>query len=314
MQKVFITRKISHKAEQLLEEAGFKVKVFTKANTISKEELIKYVKSTDAIISTLAEKFDKDIINHLKNCKIIANFAVGYNNINVEYANSKGIVVTNTPDVLTDATAEIASALILSRSRIFMREGRFKGWEPELLLGMQLTGKTLGIVGAGRIGRATAKRMKVFGCNIVYYSKSKKPKFEKEVGANKISLNKLMQISDIVSLHLPLTSETKILLNKEKLELLKPNAILVNTSRGEIVDEKYLIKMLKKKRIFSAGFDVYENEPYVNSELYELKNVVLLPHIGSGTFETRDRMAELAAKNVINILRGKKAITPVLKT
>ncbi|CAG0905967.1 unnamed protein product [Cyprideis torosa] len=304
-------------AEKLLVESGFKVKIFPHDRVIGKEELIKNAKNADAIISLLTEKFDREVIDQLVNCKIIANYAVGFNNIDVEYAKSKGIIVTNTPDVLTDATAEIAVSLILACSRRivesdnFMRNKKFVGWEPELLKGVQLSGKTFGLIGAGRIGIAVAKRIKSFGCKIIYYNRSKKIEFEKEFGAKKVSLNKLMQTSDIISIHLPLNSKTKLLLDKTKLELLKSTSILVNTARGEIVDEKYLIELLKKKRIFGAGFDVYENEPIVNPNLLKLNNVVLLPHIGSSTNETRDKMAELAAKNVINVLSGKKAITPL---
>ena len=314
---VFITRKISNVAKKLLIESGFKVKVFPYNRVITKEELIQYAKNADAVIALLTEKFDKEILDQLPNCKIIANYAVGFNNIDVEYAKSKGIIVTNTPDVLTDATAEIAVSLILACSRRivesdnFMRDKKFVGWEPELLKGVQLSGKIFGIVGAGRIGFATAKRIKSFGCKIIYYNRSSKPEFEKELNAKKVSLKKLMKTSDVISIHVPLNEQTKNLLDKEKLDLLKPSAIIVNTARGEIVDEKYLIKLLKKNMIFGAGFDVYENEPNYNKELLKLKNVVILPHIGSATFETRDKMAELAARNVINVLSGKKAITPI---
>ena len=315
--KAFITRKLPDIAKELLTKNGIKVKTFPHDRIITNEELVKNAKNADAIIALLTEKYDKAMIDQLPKCKIIANYAVGFNNIDIDYAKSKGIVVTNTPNVLTDATAEIAASLVLScarripESEKFMRENKFKGWEPGLLKGIQLTGKTFGLIGAGRIGQATARRIKGFGCKIIYYNKSKKVDFENELNAKKVSLNHLMKNADIISLHIPLNPHTKNLLNKEKLELLKPNAILVNTARGEVVDEKYLIKMLKKKRIFSAGFDVYENEPIVNKELLKLDNVVLLPHIGSATIETRDNMAKLVAQNVINVLKGKKAITPV---
>jgi glyoxylate reductase len=315
--KVFITRKISEKAKELLFLNGIEVKEFPKDRTITRKELIKNAKDSEGIISLLTEKFDKETIDQLPNCKIIANYAVGYNNIDVAYAKSKGIIVTNTPDVLTDATAEIAVSLILACSRRivesenYMRKKKFIGWQPKLFQGLQLTNKTLGIVGAGRIGQATARRMKGFGCKIIYYNKSKKTEFESELKAKKVSLNKLMKDSDIISIHLPLNSKTEKLIDKEKLVLMKPTAIIVNTARGEIVDEKYLIKLLRKKRIFAAGLDVYENEPNYNKKLLKLKNVVLLPHIGSATFETRDKMAELAAQNVINVLTDKKPVTPV---
>ncbi len=314
---VFITRKISAVAKELLQREGFSTEEYSGNNAISRKELIKKAKNADGIISLLTEKFDKELIDKLEKCKIIANYAVGFNNIDIKYAKSKGIIVTITPDVLTGATAEIAVSLLLACARRivesdkFMREKKFVGWEPKLYQGIQLTGKTVGIIGAGRIGQATAKRLKGFGCKIIYYNKSKKAKFESELNAKKVSLVKLMSTSDFISIHLPLNISTNKLLGKEKLELMKPDAIMVNTARGEIIDEKYLLKMLKQKRIFAAGFDVYENEPNFNEELLKLKNVVLLPHIGSATFETRDKMAELAAKNVINVLRGKNPITPV---
>ncbi|MCB9218039.1 MAG: D-glycerate dehydrogenase [Ignavibacteriales bacterium] len=314
---VFITREIPQIAKQLLEKNNITVKVFGPNRNISESELIKYSKNADAIISLLTEKFDQKTIDQLSKCKIIANYAVGFNNIDIQYAKSKGIIVTNTPDVLTDATAEIAVSLVLACARRIpegermMREEKFIGWEPNLLKGIQLTGKTFGIIGAGRIGQATAKRMKGFGCKIIYYNKSKKVDFEKEVNAQKVSLNSLLKKSDIISVHVPLNPSTNNLIDNTKLDLLKENAIIVNTARGEIIDEKYLIKMLKSKKIFSAGFDVYENEPKINKDLLKLNNVVLLPHIGSATIETRDEMAKLAAKNIVNVLFGKKPLTPV---
>lgn len=315
--KIFITRKIPSLAKELLIKEGFLVNEYSKNSAIPLNELIENVKESDAIISLLTEKFDRKLIDTLKNCKIIANYAVGFNNIDINYAKRKGIIVTNTPKVLTNATAEIAVSLVLACARKivesdkFMRGDNFIGWEPKLFQGIQLTGKTIGIIGAGRIGQAAAGMLKGFGCKIIYFNKSKKPKFERELKAKKVSLTKLMRTSDIVSIHVPLNKQTKHLLDKEKLNLLKTSAIIVNTARGEIIDEKYLIKMLKKKRIFAAGFDVYENEPNYNKELLKLGNTVLLPHIGSATYETRNKMAELAAKNVINVLKGKKPITPV---
>lgn len=315
--KIFITRKIPSLAKELLIKEGFVVNEYSKNSAIPLNELIENVKESDGIISLLTEKFDRKLIDTLKNCKIIANYAVGFNNIDINYAKRKGIIVTNTPKVLTNATAEIAVSLVLACARKivesdkFMRGDNFIGWEPKLFQGIQLTGKTIGIIGAGRIGQAAARMLKGFGCKIIYFNKSKKPKFERELKAKKVSLTKLMRTSDIVSIHVPLNEQTKHLLDKEKLNLLKTSAIIVNTARGEIIDEKYLIKMLKKKRIFAAGFDVYENEPNYNKELLKLGNTVLLPHIGSATYETRNKMAELAAKNVINVLKGKKPITPV---
>jgi len=315
--KVYITRSIPEIAVDMLKKAGFTVSWFKKERPITTEELIKNAKNADAVITLLTDKLNKSVIDKLSKCKVIANYAVGYNNVDTEYAKSKNIVVTNTPDILTHATADIALALTLACARRIpegeniMRAGEFTGWKPKLLLGVELYGKTVGIAGAGRIGRETAKRLKAFGTKIIYYNRSKKEEFEKETGAKKVSLDTLLKKSDILSLHLPLNNKTRNLINSKKLELLKETAIVINTARGEVIDEKKLISMLKKKRIFSAGFDVYDGEPVVNKQLLKLKNVVLLPHLGSATFETRDRMAELAAKNIINVLKGEKALTPV---
>ncbi|MCF8241593.1 MAG: D-glycerate dehydrogenase [Melioribacteraceae bacterium] len=315
--KVFITRKISNDAVNLLRKEGFTVDVFKSNRPITKVELIQKAKNSEGVISLLTDVIDRDIIDGLKKCKVIANYAVGYNNIDVEYAKSKGIVVTNTPDILTHATADLAVALVLACARNIragekiMRDNEFKGWEPQLLLGVELRGKTVGIIGSGRIGQETALRLKSFGTKIIYFNRSKKAEFEKSTGAKKVSLNALLKSSDIISLHVPLTDATYHLLNRTNMKLLKSNCIIVNTARGEIIEEKELIKLLKKNKIFSAGFDVYENEPDVNKELLKLKNVVLLPHLGSATNEARSEMALLAAKNIITVLKGKKAITPV---
>jgi len=218
--------------------------------------------------------------------------------------------------VLTDSTADLAMTLVLACSRRLvegvdlMRKNRFKGWQPKLLLGIELKGKNFGIIGAGRIGTAVAKRAAGFGVNLLYYDGRENPEMD-SLGGKKVSLNFLLKKSDIISIHLPLTDNTYHLLNKERLQLIKSNAVLINTARGEITDERELINMLKQNRLFSAGFDVYENEPVVNPELYNLKNVILLPHIGSATHDARNETAKLAAENVISVLSGRGAITPV---
>ncbi|MCX6149573.1 MAG: D-glycerate dehydrogenase [Ignavibacteriales bacterium] len=315
--KVFITRKIPDIAVELLIQNGIDVVVYGKDKPISKNELIKYSKDADGIIALLTDNFDATVINELKNCKIIANYAVGYNNIDLISAKRKNIIITNTPDILTDATADLTIALVLCCARNiiaghqFVSKNNFTGWKPELLLGVELKGKTFGIIGAGRIGTAVAIRAKAFGTNIVYFSKTQNLGLEKSSGAKKVSLTQLLKNSDIISVHLPLTKETYHLLDKEKLNLMKEKVIFINTARGEIADEKELINMLKAGKIFSAGFDVYENEPELNKELFKLPNVVLLPHLGSATFEARSGMAKLAAMNIINVLKGKKPVTIV---
>jgi len=315
--KVIITDKIPIVAEQLIKRAGFGVKVIKRDKNFSKNVLIKNIKDADAVISLLSDKIDKEVIDNMRRCKIIANYAVGFNNIDLAYAKSKGIIVTNTPDVLTDATADLAMTLILSCARRFheaeklVREKKFKGWAPELLLGYDLKCKTLGIIGAGRIGQATALRALGFGLKILYYNRTRKTEFENQTKAKKVSMNLLLKKSDFISIHLPLTNETKLLINRNNMKYLKPNAIVINTARGEIIGEEYLIQLLKSRKIFAAGFDVYENEPKLNPKLLKLENAILLPHIGSATVETRNAMAELAAKNVINVLNHKKALTQI---
>lgn len=315
--KVLITRRLPGNPETLLRKNGFEVYVHPDEEAMSRDEFLRLSKDVDAVMSQLSETIDKEALDNFTKCKIVANCAVGYNNFNVEYARKKKIILTNTPDVLTNATAEIAVGLILCCARRlgegerFVREGKFTGWKPTLLLGQDLVGKTLGIIGAGRIGIATARRMKGFGVNIIYFNRSKKPEFEKELGAKKVSLDKLMKTADVISIHVPLNEKTRNLVDKEKLSLMKPTAILVNTARGEVIDEKYLIQLLKKKKIFSAGFDVYEGEPKINPDLLKLENVFLLPHIGSATVETRAKMSLLAAQNVISVLKGKGPLTPI---
>lgn len=315
--KVVITRKLPGEPEKLLKKSGFKVTVYKKDQSIPRNEFLKLTKDADAVLSLLTEKIDKEAIDNFSKCKIVANCAVGYNNIDVPYAKEKSLVVTNTPYVLTDATADLTVALILACARRLregeqmMRENKFSGWKPDMLLGFDLKGKTVGIIGAGRIGRATARRLKGFGVKIIYFDRKKRDEFETEFLAKKVSINELMKKSDIISVHLSLSKETHHILNAESLSLMKKSAVIVNTSRGEIIEEKALIKLLKQNKIFAAGFDVYENEPNLNPELRTLKNVYLLPHIGSATVESRSAMALLAANNIISVLKGKEPITPI---
>jgi glyoxylate reductase len=315
--KVFITYKIPESGIQLLLKNNYDVKIYSRKSLITKKELIKNVSKVDAVISLLTDKIDREVIDSMNRCKIIANYAVGFNNIDIGYAKEKGIIVTNTPDVLTNSTADLTMALVLACLRRvtegekIMRRKQFEGWRPKLLLGYELKEKIFGIVGMGRIGYAVAKRAFAFGCKIIYFSRSKNPEAENLFGAKRVTLETLMKKSDIISLHIPLTNETRNLINSELLSLMKKNSVLINTARGEVIDEKYLITLLKKQKIFAAGFDVYENEPNINPELLKLDNVVLLPHIGSATHEARNAMSLLAAKNVISVLSGKKPLTPV---
>lgn len=315
--RVLVTREIPSAGLTLLKEKGFDLDIYGKDSTMPRKEFLKRIKECDAVITLLTERIDKEAIDKMERCRIIVNYAVGFNNIDVDYAKRKGIIVANTPDVLTDSTADLAMALVLSCARRipeaekFVRDKKFKGWKPKLFLGVELKDKYFGILGAGRIGSAVAKRAHAFGCKILYYSDVQNKQIEKTLGAKRDTLNSLLKKSDIISIHLPLNKNTYNLLNESNLGLLKKSSILINTARGEIVDEKILIRMLREKKIFSAGLDVYDNEPAINKEFFELKNVVLLPHIGSGTVEARDKMSLLVAKNVIAVLSGKKPVTPV---
>ena len=314
---VLITRRLPDNAEKLLKRNGFEVIIGTSENGLSKKDLIRLGADADGIISMLSDKFDKSVLKKLTKCKVIANYAVGYNNIDLKAAEEFGITVTNTHDILTDATADIAMGLAVAAARNFIagdklvREGKFNGWGPLLMLGPEFRGKTFGIIGAGRIGQATARRAVAFGAKIVYYNRSRKPDFERELNAEKVSLNKLISSSDFISLHLPLTEKTFHILNAENMKNLKKGVVIINTARGEVIDEKELIKLLKNGTVFAAGLDVYENEPKVKKAFLKMDNVVMLPHVGSGTFEARNKMAELTAQNVINVLKGKSPVTPV---
>jgi len=309
--KVFVTYKIPDDGLNILKEK-YELDVHEGEDFLTKEEMIERVKDADAVITQLRDPIDKEFIDAGKKLKIIANYAVGYNNIDVEYARLKGIYVTNTPGVLTEATADIAWALLLAVARKiipadkFVREGKFKGWKPKLFLGYEIYGKTLGIIGMGRIGQAVARRALGFGMKVIYHNRKRLPEeIENKYNANYVDLETLLKTSDFISINVPLTKETYHLLNEEKLSLLKPNAILINTARGPVVDEKALYKLLKEGKIAGAGLDVYENEPQITPGLEKLDNVVLLPHIGSATFETRSKMSIMVAENVIDALEGR---------
>jgi glyoxylate reductase len=315
--KVFITRELPEIAFKLLKQNKIPFDYYKKDQAITRRLLFHKVKNCDALIPLLTEKIDKEVIDLMPRCKIIANYAVGYNNIDIAYAKKKKIIVTNTPNVLTESTADLTMALVLACARRLsegeklLRTKKFKGWKPKLLLGMELKDKTFGILGAGRIGTAVARRAKSFGTNIIYVDSNRNQKLEKESDAKKVSLKYLLQNSDILSVHLPLNSQTYHFLNHERLNQLKRNSILINTTRGEIIDETALIRLLNKHRIMAVGLDVFENEPNLNPELIKFSNVLVLPHLGSATREARDGMAALAVKNIINVLRGKPPISPV---
>ena len=314
--KVLVTRKIPEAGLSLLRKKC-QVTINSHDRPLNRKELLNMVKGKDAILCLLNDKIDQEVINANPNLKIIANYAVGYDNIDLKATGN--IPVTNTPDVLTDAVADLALALMLSASRRivesdkFLRTGKYKGWKPFLLLGPSFAHKTIGILGLGRIGKAVAKRARGFDMRVVYYDAFRDSNFEIETKTEFVKLEELLKTSDYISIHVPLLPTTKHLISTKQFNMMKKTAVLVNTSRGPVIDEKALVQALKQKKIFAAGLDVFENEPLLTQGLAKLDNVVIVPHIGSATVEARDAMAELAAKNILAVLDGKPPLTPVKK-
>lgn len=307
-QKVILTQRYQQEAiEQLQEDYDL---IIVRDTGRHLEEILAENPDTVALISFLSDRIDKRIIDLGPNLKIIANYAVGYNNIDVSYAVQKGIPVTNTPDILTGTTADMAVALLLAVSRrivegdYFVRQGKFKGWGANLMLGKEINGATMGIVGMGRIGLATALRVKAFGMKVCYYSMNRRQELEETHGFIYLPFEELVGKSDVVSLHIPSTPETHHLFDKKTLDLMKPDAIFINVSRGNLVDEEYLADKLEKKELFGAGLDVYEYEPVITTKLKTLSNVVLAPHLGSATYTTRLGMAHMTVDNIRQVLAG----------
>lgn len=311
--KVLITRNLPGKGIGLLKKEC-SLLCQPPEEPMPREKLLELIPEADALICLLSEKIDKEVLDRAVKLKIISNYAVGYNNIDVSYATKKGIYVTNTPDVLTEATADLAWALMLSAGRRIVegdnlvRNGQFTGWAPDLLLGAEVYGKTLGIIGFGRIGQAVARRAVGFGMKVVYWSRTRKTSLENLTGIEYKTLDELLEVSDFVSVNVALTPETHHLISKNEFAQMKNGVVLVNTARGPVVDETALVKALKTGRIRAAGLDVYEEEPKVHPELLQLKNVVLAPHIGSGAEETRAKMTNMVVSDVLAALKGSKPI------
>ena len=314
-EKVLVTREIPSAGLRALEP--FDVRVLHERPP-ERGELLDAVRGVSGILSTATEKMDGELMDAAgEDLKVIANMAVGYDNVDVEASAERGIVVTNTPGVLDETTADVAFMLLLAAARRLgegerlLRAGRWEWWGPKQLMGRDIWGKRLGILGLGRIGQAVARRAKGFGMDVLYYNRSRKEEAEQELGARYMDLDELLETADFVSVHTPLTDETYHLIGPRELGRMKPTAVLVNTSRGPVVDEGALAEALAGGRIFAAGLDVYEEEPVVHPKLLELENVVLAPHIGSASIETRDKMAALAAENIVAVLSGQEPKTPV---
>ncbi len=311
--RVFVTRRLPDKAMRYLEE-NFDITINPYDRVLTREELLEGVKGVHGLLPLLTDKIDAEVMDTAGDqLKIISNYAVGFNNIDLDAASHRHIAVTNTPGVLTDTTADLTMALLLAVARriveadAFLRQGKFKGWQPLLFLGADLHHKTLGLIGLGRIGYAVAKRAVGFNMRILYYSNKRLDiEKEKQIKATFVDMETLLKESDFISLHVPLTSKTRHLIGEKELAIMKPEAFLINTSRGEVVDESALVNALKNNRIAGAGLDVFENEPEINPELINLQNTVLLPHIGSASIETRTEMGMAAARNLIAMLIAKK--------
>ncbi|WP_283679747.1 2-hydroxyacid dehydrogenase family protein [Lentilactobacillus sp. Marseille-Q4993] len=312
MAKVLIAGRIPESAISILKDGGLEIEVFDDSKAlITKDELKGKVTDKDFLITPLSTKVDKDIIDAAPNLKLIANYGAGFNNIDTEYAKSKGIPVTNTPKVSTTSTAEVTCGLIVSIAhRIvegdqLMRTTGFSGWAPLFFLGTELANKTLGIIGMGQIGQAVARRMKAFDMNIIYSGRHPlDSETERELGAKFVSFDELIKTADVVSPHIPATPDTHHMIGAEQFKQMKPTAFLINAARGPVIDETALLDALKNHEIAGAGLDVYEKEPEVADGFKSLKNVILTPHIGNATVEARDAMAEIVAKNTVIASKG----------
>jgi glyoxylate reductase len=322
MSSVLVTRKLPSAVLSKL-GAVADVDLYTGDAAIPADELRARVAGKDALVCLLTDGVDRAVIDAAPRLKVIANVAVGYNNIDIAHAKARGIIVTNTPDVLTESVADFTWALILAITRRLsegerlVRRGEWKGWALDLLLGTELRGKQLGLVGVGRIGRAVASRAAAFGMSVAYTSRRETGGAGINPGpggtgpGEQMPLDRLLLTSDIVSLHVPLTPETRHLIDKRALARMKRSAYLINTARGPVVDEAALAWALRHHLLAGAALDVYENEPVVHPDLLTLENVLLVPHLASGTTETRTAMADLAVDNVLAVLSGRPALTPV---
>jgi glyoxylate reductase len=315
--KIFLSRIIPDVGMELLKNSEFDIDILYDEKPLLPEDLKKRVKDVHGLICLLDDKIDQDLIDAAPDLEIISNMAVGYNNIDFNYAASKGIAVCNTPGILSQSTAELAWALLFAIARripesdTFMRDGKFTGWMPMLMLGGDIAGQTLGVIGTGRIGTAFALMSKGFNMRVLYSGKPN-PILDKELNAENVDQDSLIKESDFISLHVPLRPENHHLISKREFDMMKSSAYLINTARGPVIDEKELIRVLKEKRIAGAALDVYENEPALTQGLTDLDNVVLTPHTGSATIPVRNRLAIMAVENCLRILRGEKGINRVV--
>ena len=315
--RVYVTREIP---QQNIDELRkhFTVEVNAEDRALTKTELKEKAKGQDAIVSLITDTIDGELLDAAgPQLKIVANYAVGFNNFDVAAGTQRGVILTNTPGVLDDATATHTMALLLATARRlveadhYVRAGKWKGWKPMLLIGMDVDGGTLGIAGLGRIGANVARKAKGFGMKIIYSDVRRNEQLEKELGATYVNKETLLKESDFVTLHVPLLPETHHYISEKELKLMKKTAILINACRGPVVDEKALLNALRQKQIWGAGLDVFENEPEIVAGLTDLDNVIVVPHIASATNQTRIAMGEIAVNNVIKVLNGQPPDTCV---
>ncbi len=311
--RILVTKRVFPEAVEFLRQQGFDIDYNSTDRVLPSEELIARARGCAAVVSQLTDRLRADVIERLESVRVIANVAVGYDNIDVAAATARGIAVTNTPGVLTETTADFAFALLMAAARrvveahAFVHSGQWSTWIIDLLAGQDIHGSTLGIFGLGRIGAAVARRGRGFGMRILYCDEQPAPaEIERELEARRVTKEELLRESDFVSLHVPLTPATRHLIGAAELALMKPTAILINTARGPVVDEAALVEALEKRTIWAAGLDVFEEEPKVHPKLLELPNVVLAPHIASASFATRRRMSMMAAENAAAALQGQR--------
>ena len=309
MKKVFITANLAGKFVDDLKK-NYNVEVFSEERSPTEEEILRGARDAHALVTMVTDRIDRTVIDSCPSLLVISNCGVAYENIDVDHATKRGVFVTNTPGVLTESTADLAWALIFSVARritegdSFMREGRFVRWKPTLLLGVDVHGKTLGIYGMGRIGTAIARRAKGFDMRVIYHNRRRNEESEKESGATYVDFPTLLRESDFAAISAPLNEGSRGRFGLDEFRQMKRTAVLVNVGRGQIVKEEELALALKERIIRGAGLDVYEREPVVEEELLRLRNVVLLPHLGSASLETREKMASMAVENVVQTLSG----------
>ena len=314
---VFVTRPLPDPGSNLLLDLGFEVRANEEDRPLTHEELMVGLQGADALLCMLSDRIDIEVLDAAPSLRVISNYAVGFDNIDVASARQRGIEVTTTPGVLTDATADLAWALLLSAARNLgagermVRAGEWTGWAPTQLLGEPVRNQTLGIVGMGAIGQAVARRARGFGMQIVYFNRNRvAPEIESSLGAEFVALDDLLTRSDFISLHAPLNEQSRHMFDSRAFSLMKPTSVLVNTGRGALIDEAELVHVLRERRIAAAGLDVYEFEPKITEGLLTLDNVVLAPHLGSASTLARGDMVRLCCENISEVLAGRPAVTP----